>query len=111
MGPRADEKYEKRGLERTKVRKMGPKKCLTPAPSQKVESGRSKSGPFVIEDYFLMTVFIRGAPMENNTTQECIGTVAPKYGLKTLNYTNTMRTCTDTIRTANDTPRIPVHAT
>ena len=49
--------------------------------------------------------------MEDNTTKECIGTVALTYGWtdKFYNHTNTMRTCTDTIRTANDTPRIPVH--
>ena len=30
MGPRVDEKFEKRNLVWTKVRKMGPKKCQTP---------------------------------------------------------------------------------
>ena len=44
MGPRADEKFEKRGLDRTK----GSIHMYLPA-----ESGRSKSGPFVIDDYFL----------------------------------------------------------
>ena len=34
MGPRVEEQFGKRGLERKKVRKMGPKKCRTPAPSQ-----------------------------------------------------------------------------
>ena len=38
MGPRAEEKFEKRGLERQKVGEMGPKMCRTPAPSQKADS-------------------------------------------------------------------------
>ena len=73
------------------------------------ESGQSESGPFVIDDYFL-TVFIRRAPVEDNTASQGIRTVAPTYGCKFYNYANTIRTCTDTMRTANDTSRIPVHA-
>ena len=30
MGPRMDEKFDRRDLERTKVRKMEPKRCRTP---------------------------------------------------------------------------------
>ena len=69
------------------------------------ESGRSESGPFAIDDYFFMTVFIRRAPVKHNTASGCIRTVVKFY-----NCTNTMRTCTDAIRTANDSPRIPAHA-
>ena len=47
------------------------------------ESGRSESGPFVIDDYFL-TVFIRRASKEDNTASECFRTVAAKYGCKIL---------------------------
>ena len=47
------------------------------------ESGRRESGPFVTDDYFL-TVFIRRAPVENNTASECICTVAATYGCKIL---------------------------
>ena len=43
----------------------------------------SQSGPFVIDDYFLI-VFIRRAPVEDNTAQECIRTVATTYGCKIL---------------------------
>ena len=50
-----------------------------------------------------MTVFIRRAPVEDNTASECIRTVAATYGCKIYNYTNMMRMCTDTMRTANDT--------
>ena len=41
--------------------------------------------------------------MKDNTTKECIGTVAAIKNKKIYNHTNTMRT-------ANDTPRIPVDA-
>ena len=44
---------------------------------------RSESGPFVTDDYIL-TVFIRGAPVEDNTASECIRTVAAMYGCKIL---------------------------
>ena len=44
------------------------------------KSGRSESGPFVTDDYFFMTVFIRGAPVEDNTESECVRTVAATYG-------------------------------
>ena len=71
------------------------------------ESGRSESGPFVIDDYIFMTVFIRRVPVE---ASEWIRTAAATYDYKFYNYMNTIRTCTDTIQTANETPRIPVHA-
>ena len=48
------------------------------------EYGRSESGLFVIDDYFLMTFFIRRAPVEDNTTSECIRTVPATFGCKTL---------------------------
>ena len=48
------------------------------------ESGRNESGPFVTDDYFFMTVFIRRAPVEDNTASECIRTVAATYGCKIL---------------------------
>ena len=47
------------------------------------ESGRTESGPFVIDDYFL-SVFIRRARVEDNTASECIRTVAATYGCKIL---------------------------
>ena len=76
---------------------------------QDTESGRSETGPFVIDDYFFMTVFVRRPPVKHNTSSECIRIVSQRIVVKFYNYTNTMRTCTDTMRTANDTPRIPVH--
>ena len=42
-----------------------------------------ESGPSVTDDYFL-TVFIRGAPVEDNTASECVRTVAATYGCKIL---------------------------
>ena len=57
-----------------------------------------------------MNVFIREAPIEENTASECIRTVAATYGCKMHNCTNTKRMSTDTKRTATDTPRIPAHA-
>ena len=61
-----------------------------------------------------MTVFIRGAPVEDNTASECIRTVATMYGRKTLQFsicTNMKRMSKEDMkRSANDTPRIPVHA-
>ena len=48
------------------------------------ESGRSESGPFVIENYVFVIVFIRGAPVEDDTPSECIRTVAVTYGCKIL---------------------------
>ena len=48
------------------------------------ESGRSESGPFVIDDYFFMTVFIRRAPVKDNTASGCICTAAATYGCKIL---------------------------
>ena len=46
------------------------------------ESGRSESGLFVIDDYFIiMTVFIRRPPVEDNNAPECIRTVAATYGI------------------------------
>ena len=48
------------------------------------ESGRSESGPFAIDDYFFMTVFIRRAPVKHNTASECIRTVDATYGCKIL---------------------------
>ena len=48
------------------------------------KSGRSESGPFVTDDYFFMTVFIRGAQVEDNTASECVRTVAATYGCKIL---------------------------
>ena len=48
------------------------------------KSGRCECGPFVTDDYFFMTVFIRGAPVEDNTASECVRTVAVTYGCKIL---------------------------
>ena len=48
------------------------------------ESERSESGPFVINDFFFMTVFIRRALVEENTGLEGILAVAPTYGCKIL---------------------------
>ena len=49
------------------------------------ESGRSESGPFVIDDYFLrLFVVIRRAPVEDNIAPECICTVAATYSCKIL---------------------------
>ena len=51
MGPRAEEKFEKRGLKRTKswdLKSVGPQH-----PLKRTEFGRSKSGSFVVNDYFL----------------------------------------------------------
>ena len=120
IGPRAEEKFEKRGLERTRSSKNGTyncRKCRTPAPSQKADSHVSgnrirpkKKWTICNWRLFCVTVFVRRTPVEYNTTKECIGTVAPTMVAKFYNHTNTMRTCTDTMRTANDTPRIPVHA-
>ena len=39
---------------------------------------------FVEEDYFFMTVVTREAPIEENTSYECIPTVAPTCGCKIL---------------------------
>ena len=47
------------------------------------EPGRSESGPFVIDDYFLW-LFIRRVPVKDNTASECIRTVAATYGYKIL---------------------------
>ena len=43
-----------------------------------------KEQTFVIENYFLWTVFIRGAPVKDSTVLECIRTVAAMYGCKIL---------------------------
>ena len=48
------------------------------------ESFQNESGPFVIDDYFFMTVFIRRALVEGNTASEFIGTAAATYGCKIL---------------------------
>ena len=48
------------------------------------EFGRNESGPFVIDDYFFMTVFIRRVPVEDNTSSECIRTVAAMWVVKIL---------------------------
>ena len=48
------------------------------------KSGRSESGPLVTDDYFFMTVFIRGAPVEDNTASECVRIVAATYVCKIL---------------------------
>ena len=48
------------------------------------KSGRNESGPFVIDDYFLRSVVIRRAPVEDNIASECIRTVAATYGCKIL---------------------------
>ena len=45
------------------------------------ESGRSESGPFVVDDYFFRTVFISRVPVE---ASECIRTAAATYGCKIL---------------------------
>ena len=44
------------------------------------ESGRSKCGPFVIDNYFLRLFSLE----ENNTASERIRTVAATYGCKIL---------------------------
>ena len=49
--------------------------------------------------------------MEDNTASECVRTVAATYGCKILQLYEYNANVYDTIRTANDTPRIPVHAT
>ena len=41
---------------------------------------------FVIDDYFFMTVFIRGARVEDNISSECVGTVVATYGCNTQFY-------------------------
>ena len=48
------------------------------------KSGKSESGPFVTDNHFFMTVFIRRAPMEDNTASECVRIVAPTYECKIL---------------------------
>ena len=48
------------------------------------KSDRNESGQFVIDNYFFMTVFIRRAPVEDNTASERIHTVAATYGCKIL---------------------------
>ena len=48
------------------------------------ESGRSESAPFVIDDYFFMTIFIRRAPVEDHTASECIRIAAATHGCKIL---------------------------
>ena len=76
MGPRAEEKIEKRDLDwGQKFRKMGPKKCRTSAPSQKADSHgsgnriRSKQKWTICYwRLFFLAVFIRRAPVEDNTT-------------------------------------------
>ena len=74
------------------------------------ESDRSESGPFVC--YFFIPVFIRRAPVEDNTASERICTVVATYGCKSFTTIRLRceRVCTDTMRFANDTPRLPVHA-
>ena len=47
------------------------------------KSDRSESGPLLLTIIF-MTVFIRRAPVEDNTASERIGTVAATYGCKIL---------------------------
>ena len=45
----------------------------------------SKGTLFVVSDYLLLvTVFIRGAPVEDNTTSEYICTVVATYGCNIL---------------------------
>ena len=66
-------------------------------------------------DHLLLTIIFNDrfhyrTPVKHDTALECIRTLAATRVVKFYNYTNTMRTCTDAIRTANDTPRIPVHA-
>ena len=67
-----------------------------------------------------MAVFIRRAPVEDNTASEYIRTVAATYGsiVKFYNCANTKRISkdtkrlsTDTKRNVNNTPIISVHAT
>ena len=45
---------------------------------------QSESGPFVIDDYIIMTVFITREPVEDNTVSEYIRTVATTYVCKIL---------------------------
>ena len=70
------------------------------------ESVRSKSGPFVTDDYFLRLFSLeeyqwRIIPHRNSSVPQ-----PQRMVVKFYKYTNTIRTCRD----ANDTPRIPVHA-
>ena len=60
-----------------------------------------------------MTVFIRRAPVEENTASECIRAVAATYGCKILQlYEYDANVCGYgcRMRTTNDSPRRPVHA-
>ena len=74
MGPSAEKKFEKLGLEKMfekwDIKSVGPqqplKRLIHMYPV--TEFGRSKSGPFVIDDYFFVTVFNRRSPVEDNTT-------------------------------------------
>ena len=66
----------------------------------KIEHVNADSHVFITEDYFVLTVFIKGAPVDDSTAS-----------VQFYNCTNTKRMITDTKRRANDTPRIPVHAT
>ena len=72
------------------------------------ESGRSKSGPFVTDDF--CTVFIRRTPVENKTASECIRAAAATYACK--NFT-TIRIRCERVRTRCELrmtpPGIPVH--
>ena len=56
-----------------------------------------------------MNVFIREAPIEENTASEYIRTVAAMHCCKILQLYVTKEMGTDTKRTANGTPRILVH--
>ena len=47
------------------------------------ESGRSESGPFVIDDFFF-TFFIGRASVEDTAASECIRTVGATHGCKIL---------------------------
>ena len=59
------------------------------------KSGPSESGPLVL--LALMTVFVRRAPMEDNTASESIYTVPASMVVKFYNYTNMMRTANGTL--------------
>ena len=48
------------------------------------ESGRSESNPFAIDDYFSGLFFIKRPPVDDNTSLECIRSVAATYGCKIL---------------------------
>ena len=83
MGPRADEKFEESGKN---VRKVGTYSVGPQHPLKRLIHMYSATEAEAKVDHLLltiifMTVFIRRASVEDNTTLECIGTVAPNVWL------------------------------